>query len=49
MPDRLYKVLYIILSLISIIPMKMALAGQLPDSGQIAAADSPPGGKEHEA
>ena len=50
MPDRLYKVLYIILSLaISIIPMKMALAGQLPDSGfQIAAADSPPGGKEHE-
>src|SRR3972149_1187949 len=50
MPERLFNVLYIIVSLaISFIPMKMAIAGQLLDSGfQIAAADSPPGGKEHE-
>ena len=50
MPERLFNVLYIIVSLaISFIPMKMAIAGQLWDSGiQIAAADSAPGSKEHE-
>jgi len=50
MPERLFNVFYIIVSLaISFIPMKMAIAGQLWDSGiQIAAADSPPGSKEHE-
>ncbi|MEK6560590.1 MAG: hypothetical protein AABZ07_02550, partial [Nitrospirota bacterium] len=50
MHERRFNVLYIIVSLaISVIPMKMAIAGQLWDSGiQIAAADSPPGAKEHE-
>lgn len=50
MPERLFNVFYLIVILaISIMPMKIAIAGQLLDSGyQIAAADSPPGGKEHE-
>lgn len=50
MSERRFNGLYIIAILaVSIMPMKMAIAGQLPDSGlQIAAADSPPGGKEHE-
>ena len=50
MSKCLFNVLYIIVSLaISFIPMNMAIAGQLWDSGiQVAAADSPPGSKDPE-
>jgi len=50
MHTRLFNVLYTIVILaITFMPMKMAIADQLLGLGiQIAAADSPPGGKEYE-